>query len=239
MNTADLTLLIPEKPDPEREDVARAWRAGGGTVLPIGRFWDPPSLDTEQVRLYGSETFCLILAEKLGLELISPADDLVTTLERELLGREVRAVALSEIDGVSFPAFVKSLLPKQIPSRVYSDSADLEGQTKGLDPAAVLMVSGVIDIAAEARCFVLNGAVLDCAFYEGEGDIESARALGADVARRSVLPPAVVVDVAATSNGSWVVIEFNAAWGAGLNGCAAEAVLPVIEAASRAQAASS
>jgi hypothetical protein len=38
-----LTLLIPEKADPERE--------GGGSVLRIDRFWSPPEVDRQRVRL--------------------------------------------------------------------------------------------------------------------------------------------------------------------------------------------
>jgi hypothetical protein len=40
------------------------------------------------------------------------------------------------------------------------------------------------------------------------------------------------LDVGWTERG-WVVIEANDAWGAGLNGCDAGAVLPAIEAANR------
>jgi hypothetical protein len=42
------------------------------------------------------------------------------------------------------------------------------------------------------------------------------------------LPRAVVVDVGLIAGRGWAVIEFNAAWGAGLNGCDPEKVLPAI-----------
>jgi hypothetical protein len=38
----------------------------------------------------------------------------------------------------------------------------------------------------------------------------------------------VVVDVGLIAGRGWAVIEFNAAWGAGLNGCDPEKVLPAI-----------
>lgn len=47
-----------------------------------------------------------------------------------------------------------------------------------------------------------------------------------------VLPRAVVVDVGFVAGRGWAVIEFNAAWGAGLNGCNATTVLPAVLAAS-------
>jgi hypothetical protein len=42
-----------------------------------------------------------------------------------------------------------------------------------------------------------------------------------------------VMDVGLVPGTGWVVIEFNAAWGAGLNGCDPNRILPAIEAASR------
>jgi hypothetical protein len=47
------------------------------------------------------------------------------------------------------------------------------------------------------------------------------------------LPRSCVLDVGLLDRGGWVLIEANAAWGSGLNGCDAAAVLPCIEAASR------
>jgi len=46
------------------------------------------------------------------------------------------------------------------------------------------------------------------------------------------LPMTVVVDVGFVGGRGWTVIEFNAAWGAGLNGCNPERFLPAIVAAS-------
>lgn len=46
------------------------------------------------------------------------------------------------------------------------------------------------------------------------------------------LPRAMVVDVGFVADRGWAVIEFNAAWGAGLNGCDPEKIVAVILAAS-------
>jgi hypothetical protein len=45
------------------------------------------------------------------------------------------------------------------------------------------------------------------------------------------LPRTVVLDIGLQERG-WSVIEFNGTWGAGLNGCDPEKVLPAILAAS-------
>src|SRR5690606_39206487 len=98
-----LTLLVPERGDIERDVVADAWTRGGGRVLRLGRFWDPPALGPVQVRVYGNDTFCLVLAQKLGLELVSPPDDLLTRLDPALTGRALELVALAEVARLQYP----------------------------------------------------------------------------------------------------------------------------------------
>ncbi|NUP09163.1 MAG: ATP-grasp domain-containing protein [Polyangiaceae bacterium] len=230
MDTISRTLIIPEKSDPERDAVAAAWESCGGTVLRLGRFWDPPAVDRRSIRVYGNGSFCLVLEQKLDLALISPADDLLTKLGFAFLGRRVATTTTASMSG-PFPAFVKSLIPKQIRSRLYLNGADLAVECEGLEPDTGLLVSEPIDIVAEARSFIVDANVLDCALYEGSADLAAARAFAVTVARESCVPKAVVLDVALLRDGRWVVIEFNAAWGAGLNGCDPMLVLPAIDAA--------
>lgn len=77
--TAGLDLLISDKPDPERDVLAEAFAAGGGEVHRLSRCWDPLTLDaaTATVRVYGADSFCLVLQQKLGFDLCSPTDDLL------------------------------------------------------------------------------------------------------------------------------------------------------------------
>ena len=231
MTTTGLTLVIPDKADQERDSVAAAWNAAGGEVLRLGRFWEPPTLEPESTRVYGNDTFCLVLREKLGFQLHSPPDELIASVPRELLGRDLTVDTLDGIKAKTFPCFVKSLVPKQIASRVYFSYDDLASECDGLEGATQLLVSEVVVFEAEFRCFVLNQVVLDVAAYEGEGDLGDVTEFVAALSRRVVLPSAVVVDVGRIGS-SYVLIEFNAAWGAGLNGCSAARVLPSIERAS-------
>jgi hypothetical protein len=62
--------------------------------------------------------------------------------------------------------------------------------------------------------------------------LADATAFITEVVQRVELPRSVVVDVGFVADRGWAVIEFNAAWGAGLNGCNAAKVLPAILAAS-------
>ena len=48
------------------------------------------------------------------------------------------------------------------------------------------------------------------------------------VAKEMDLPRTVVVDMGLLDTGTWVVIEFNATWGSGLNGCDPECVVDCI-----------
>ena len=83
---------------------------------------------------------------------------------------------------------------------------------------------------------LLQGEVLDVAIYEGAADLAEARSFLTTSLPALDLPRAIVIDLARLPDGAWAILEFNAAWGAGLNGCKPELVLPAIEAASRPEA---
>ena len=230
---SELLLLIPDKADGEREAVANAWTAAGGKVLRLAKFWRPPTLDPRRVRLYGPDTFALVLAEVLGLQLLEPAQDLALSIPKEFLGRKLAASSLGALSESLFPAFVKPLVPKQFSARVYLSHDDLGTATEGLEPAERVLVSEPVELLAEARLFILKGRVLDSGVYEGRADSLDAVAIGERLAKTVKLPEAVVLDLGLLAGGEWVFIEANAAWGSGLNGCTAEKVLGAIAAATR------
>jgi hypothetical protein len=224
--------VIPAGADVERDQVAMAWVAAGGDVTRLARFWEPPPLERDRVRLYGNDTFCLVLADVLGLVLVSPPDDFLLNLDQRLLGREIGALALGDAASIEFPRFVKPIVPKQFPARVYEDWDTLGAVTRGLDPGAVVIHSEPVHFEAEARVFVLDGEVAAASLYEGTASLDGLPAWIAAVAKRISLPPTVVLDLG-WLDGRWVVIEANATWGAGLNGCDATAVVACIAVATR------
>ncbi|HZL05942.1 MAG TPA: ATP-grasp domain-containing protein, partial [Coriobacteriia bacterium] len=213
MTAEDLILVIPEKSDVERDAVADAWCRSGGAVTRIGRFWDPPPLERTAVRLYGNETFCLVLAQKLGLELVSPADDLILAAPATVLRRAIRRVRLGDTSPDMFPTFAEPIVPKQFAAGVFPDLDALAGATVGLSPDVELIVSGTVDFVAEARAFVLDRTVRACATYEGEGDLSQATRLVQNVIDSVPLPDTAVVDVGLLPGGDWALVELNAAWG--------------------------
>lgn len=228
-----LTLLIPEKPDPERDAVARAWREAGGPVLRIDRFWSPPEVDRQRVRLYGNDTFCLVLAQKLGLEMVSPPDDLLLTVDPAWRQREVHGSTLDRAAREAFPRFIKPLVPKQFRARVYREPSELEEECRGLAPDTAVLSAEVVDIQAEARAFVLDQQVRTCALYEGEGIVSEAEAFLSAFARATPLPRTCVLDAALIRDRGWALLEANATWGAGLNGCDPVQAVTCIAEASR------
>ncbi|MCP3098358.1 ATP-grasp domain-containing protein [Myxococcus sp. K15C18031901] len=214
-----LHLLVPAKADPERDAVARAWESGGGTVHRLERFWNPPELPPARTRLYGNDTFCLVVAQKLGLTLVSPPDDLLLRVRPERLLREVHGATLASVTTGPFPRFIKPLVPKVFRASVWRDAEALAEECRGLTPDTPVLSSEVVPLRAEARAWVLDGRVRSCALYEGTGDVEEARGVLEAIARDAPLPRACVLDAAWVEGRGWALLEANAAWGAGLNGC--------------------
>lgn len=112
-STKGLNLLISDKPVVEREALADVLAKGGGVVHRIGRFWDPPAFDPATVRVYGADSFCLVLEQKLGFALCSPADDLLLQVPSRFLQRQLAKHSLLETQSLPFPAFITPFTPKQ------------------------------------------------------------------------------------------------------------------------------
>lgn len=231
-STAGLNLLISDKPDPERDALAKSFARHGGEVHRLGRFWDPPSFDPATVRVYGADSFCLVLQQKLGFVLCSPADDFLLHVPAQFLQRRLEKRTLAEAESSLLPAFVKPVTPKQFRGAVYISANKLAEECRGLPPDTAVFVAEPVTLTAEVRSFVMNGRVLDAAIYEGSAEIANATKFVTELTRVLLLPRAVVVDVGLIAGRGWAVIEFNAAWGAGLNGCDPEKVLPAVVAAS-------
>jgi hypothetical protein len=231
VSVTGLVLAIPGKPDVERDAVAREWRQAGGTVVRLERFWQPPALPAERVRVYGPLTFAVVVAEVLDLELVGPPDDLLVGLPRWATKRDVVTTTLGRIEPARLPAHVKPLAAKLFPATVVHEIDQLRQITAGLDDQTPVLLSDVIELRNEVRCFVHAGRPLTEATYEGEA-MAGATAFVASVLDEAGLLWPAALDVGWTDHG-WVVIEANDAWGAGLNGCDASAVLPALEAATR------
>ena len=137
-----LHLVIPVRADVERDAVAAVWAERGGLVTRLDRFWSPPPLPREAVRLYGPDVFSMLVAQRLDLALVSPADDLIVSVPRSLLLRTVEPVTLAEALATGrAPWFYKSMVPKQLAARVVPTIDALRTAAEGLEPSTVLLLS--------------------------------------------------------------------------------------------------
>ena len=207
-------------------------RLHGGVVHRIGRFWDPTIFEPSSVRVYGPDSFCLVLQQKLGFQLCSPDDDLLLRVPAKFLQRKLERRTLGEAAAGTFPVFIKPVMPKQFRGAVYQSSIALAEECRGLTPETAVFVAELVQFTCEVRSFVLDGRVLDAAVYEDTADVADAIQFIAALTQAMTLPRTVVVDVGYVAGRGWAVIEFNAAWGAGLNGCDPGKVWPAVVAAS-------
>jgi hypothetical protein len=230
--TRGLNLLIPERTDVEQGAVARAFEKSGGTVHRIGRFRDPPKVDPSGVRVYGSTSFYLVLQQKLGFNLSSPDDKLLLSVPRQQLKRKLALETLRDSLAGNFPRFIKPVTPMIFRASFFSSRELLSTECRDLSPDMLVFASEPVNMVVEVRTFLLDGELLDAAIYEGQADLCAARDFVEELQNAMKLPPTLVIDVGLISKRGWAVVEFNASWGAGLNGCSAEKVLPPILAAS-------
>ncbi|MCX5406136.1 ATP-grasp domain-containing protein [Streptomyces sp. NBC_00335] len=161
------------------------------------------------------------VAGALGIGLLEPPDDWLAGLPEWATGRGIRLSSLGEARAaLRGPAFVKPPREKSFPAAVYADGAELPE----LPPDTPVLVSGVVDFAAEYRLFLLDGEIAAGSRYAVHGRLDPApldedpraaevRAFAARLlaAADDTLPSAVTVDVG-FAGGTVVVVEANMAW---------------------------
>ncbi|MFC6598799.1 ATP-grasp domain-containing protein [Kitasatospora paranensis] len=178
---------------------------------------------------YGGPLFGAGQVDALGLALLEPADDWLTSLPEAFRGREIRDSTLGEARRSTRPAFVKPPSDKGFPAAVYADGGRLP-PLRELSPDTPVQTSEVVTWVAEYRLFVLDGTVRTGSRYARFGRLDVAP-LGGGRHERAVrgfatellaecgagLPSAVVVDVglltrADGADETWAVVEANMAW---------------------------
>ncbi|MFE3763886.1 ATP-grasp domain-containing protein [Streptomyces sp. NPDC059104] len=172
-----------------------------------------------RVHWYGGPRAAARLAGPLGLGLLEPADDWLTHVPHPLLRRDVRLTTLAEARTLRERAFVKPPSAKidLLPAAVHEDGTGLPG---GLEASTPVLVSGVVEFAAEYRLFVLDGEAVTGSRYAVHGRLDPApldaesRAFGRTVldATAAGLPSAVCLDIGRLTDGRWAVVEANMAW---------------------------
>ncbi|MFK7771843.1 MAG: ATP-grasp domain-containing protein [Saprospiraceae bacterium] len=226
-------LLIPEKPDLERDNLAKVWEQLGGEVMRIGKFWIKPATKNKRVSIYGYDSFCLVLAQILEIEMLMPKDEMIASLDFKYLKRKIELFKVGEIGKIYFPKFIKPVTPKLFKAQVFDSADELKSKIEHIEETEILICSDIIKVEKEVRSFILNREIKDLAFYEGEGNLETPlRFIKFFLKECDVdFPSTFVLDVGFNEKLGWFVIEFNSSWGAGLNFCNAEKVISCIRAA--------
>lgn len=232
-NFTGRNLVIPDKIDVERDKVAEEWEKYGGKVTRIGRFWEPPELSEDKISLYGNHIFCMVLAQKLGLRLISPPDDMLINIHEKWLKRNIIISTIEKAVNFCYPCFIKPLVPKIFTAQKYGSYNELLLECRQLEGNTAVIYSDIVEINSEVRAFILNGNITTACTYEGKADIEDATTFLKEfiIENSELIPFTCVIDVGFIDGGGWTIIEANSSWGAGLNGCdPLSAVLCIAEA---------
>jgi hypothetical protein len=227
-----ITLLIPEKTDIEFEQVFATWTNSGGQIKRLGKYWiKDEELANKKIAIYGNQVFAFVLAQIYDVELLSPDDTLIARLDTKWTKRQIERKQIVQLDENDFPIFIKPVIPKVFIADVFQNLAEFQEAINGLENTEEILVSSIIEnIQAEARCFVKDGAVKDIVIYEGKADLASGKEFISNFIDdyKNQLPKVTVVDIAFSEQVGWFILEFNACWGAGLNGCNAEKVIDCI-----------
>jgi hypothetical protein len=223
-----LLLHPPRTSTAELLGQAAAWR--GYDV--VGRATEAGGRRTHW---YGGPLAADRLGARLGLGLLEPADDWLTSVPYALLRRPVRLTTLGEARSLAGRAFVKPPSAKidVLPAAVYEDGSRLPDT---LDAATPVLVSGVVEFAAEYRLFVLDGEVRAGSRYAvyGRPDPAPLQAQVHGFAREVLdaaaegLPSAVCLDVGRLTGGGWAVVEANMPWFAHCYAAEPDGVLDVV-----------
>ena len=227
-----ITLLIPEKTDPEFEQVFATWITNGGQIKRLGKYWiKDDELAQQKIAIYGNQAFALVLAQIYNVELVSPDDTLIVRLDNKWTKRYIQLKQINQIAESDFPIFIKPVIPKMFIAGIFQSLNDFKQIVAGLQETEEILVSSIIEkISAEARSYTKDGVVKDIALYEGSADLTGGRQFVSDFieSNKNNLPKVVVVDIAFSEQIGWFILEFNACWGAGLNNCRADKIIDCI-----------
>lgn len=206
--------------------------------------WKIPDLAVgrKDLVIYGEHLFAEFVAERTGIKLVEPADDLLQKLPYELRLREVSMIKLKNARAEVGPKFIKPPGFKNLKAMVYSSGAALPNDPE-MDDIDVL-VSDIVDFAVEFRVFILAEKIVDFCAYARDGKLNlgdgvvlwpwtEAEEVGAielvnKVIASGQLPEAVALDVGLIRDKGWAVVEANPSWGSGIYGCDPTKILPVL-----------
>jgi hypothetical protein len=239
------TLVLSPRYTSDSRALRAAALEAGWSVERLGGWRVPERLYGREVVLYGEPLFVEVIAARLSLALIDAPFDWLLHLPMRYRLRTIELTTLGEARTFTLPTFVKPADGRKgFEGTVYSSAAPLP-PAESVPDATPVFVAEPATWEIEFRCFILEKRVMTLSPYLRNGEIalagdgtweasleeyEQARgyieALLAD--QEVCLPPAIVIDIGKIRDRGWGVVEANTAWGAGIYGCDASRVLPVL-----------
>lgn len=228
-----MTLVLPPRLTASAQLLRDAAHRRGLHTIQLPTFDVPAGMQADH--LHAGPTFADAVAPGLGIAPLEARPDWLTGLPRELTRREITLVTIDEAYELRRPAFIKSPNDKSIPAMIYTDGSRLPGPD-AVDRRTPVLISDIVDFAAEYRLHLLDGTVHAGSQYAEQGRLRlgpppsDALAFGTDLLAGfgHTLPTAIVVDVGTIDGRGWAVIEANAAWASGAYVADPDRVLDVV-----------
>lgn len=240
------TLHVSRDCQPDGRKLAHLARSSGFKVCWITRHRAPKDLSRSDAHAFYGETTWARHFMAQGLTLLEPTLDLLSTLPRAFLHRDVNLRTLGEALGIDMPMFVK---PADCLHKSFDAAVVLSGKrilcSDDLSPETPVLVSEPVRFSVEFRTVVLERAVVAWSPYIRDGrfarnsdgtwpatEAETNEVLSfcrQVLAANMALPPAIVMDVGHIEGRGWAVVEFNPVWCSGLLGCEIAPVLPALQ----------
>lgn len=238
-------LLTPRQTD----DAQELWRGAVQLGWSVHRVhgWKVPQVEAADVAIYAEPLLATHIAQALGLELLSPANDWLPLIPESWRKRSMLLTTFNEARECTEPRFIKSAEGKEFDARVYNSGKDLpRGQM--IPDSLPVLIQDIVHWEVEYRCFVSEGIVKTASSYwRLGGDPRDENKLWSEAELPEAIdfcgkflrdpgvrtPEACVIDVGLIRDRGWAVIECNAAWSSGIYGCDGAAVLPVLRRACR------
>jgi hypothetical protein len=240
------TLLLTPR---QTEDAQALWRGTVSLGWHVHRVygWKVPEVNAREAAVYGEPLLATHIAQTLGLELLGPPNDWLSSIPECWRKRSVFFTTMKEARECTEPQFIKSASGKEFDARIYESGKDLpRGQM--ISDSLPVLVQEIVRWDVEYRRFVSERQVKAASSYwrhgkdpRNEKGIWSQNELSEAVEfcysflsdLKVSVPDACVVDVGMIQGKGWAVIECNAAWSSGIYGCDGAAVLPVLFGACR------
>lgn len=138
----------------------------------------------------------------------------------DFCGRAMGICNLWEVKGRPYPYFIKPAADTKLFSgRVIRTDADLAMLTSVTNPATAVLISELIDIKAEYRCFMFRSEFVEARFYAGDWTYTPDWGKIQEAFHAFAHPPAAcTLDFAVTASGETLLIEINDGYALGTCG---------------------